>query len=1129
MIRNESVNTFQEGLVMDLNPLATPNNVMTSALNATIITFNGNEFALQNDMGNGRVETAALPQGFIPLGTAELGGIIYIVSYNPLIKKCQIGSFPSPERNITTDELGEGNKIITVDQFYNNLSKEEPLVNQSINSPYIKLILSNSELNPGDKYQITCQRNKEWGNNDYISAYGQKIKFDHNLLPRYLKFNVVAISDSGKLTNLNDTLVWQPIEGRDSYYYIRQDKLTLTNRSLDLDEYRNLISSNYNVFNSKTSGRLGILAQLECIDSFEVSWDAIPGSETRTTKTWKFYLYLNWTYDNPSSPDKINLYGVKYVTKINNIENTSGIKIISNYPNKNNCPNTDILNSGNNIIDDDWDNVYYTPYYIDSLQEPDYASNGGITTPRKNDGSDYSFLLWDPIEVTYDTLQPDSTVTLEVTPVMPFGGLEWLKQSFNINLSKLGTGAIDLTEYRYYVEESKITIGWGLDAYPEKNKQISQIDFNFYKISDSVLEWMVNNQDHIDNSRIITQNNQSAWDDGVTVSLLDTAWDYQKQINKQSSYSGHFTETIDSDNLEYGSTYLLEININYNNSEKVIHYYRVLYTQEIFNDYYYSSNDFKDIILQDVINQDKVINGKIVDFDQQTITNLTTINNKQGEEIEYIPSYLREQKSEYSDYTVVNDYYGRVKFKVECESKYKLFSIQSSNISMTEGIDAQESNDAVKESVTNGGVQNPSSNLGDIVSEINWEDPEFDDNAFTGWIRQKLSIPISVLYSNHKETIIQQELIPLVLSNTFILYHGRHNLHRLFLSNELGEYITDNNQDLFPDDTRKVAPLSYYSTVYGLVKEALQNTDVLVILSRTIYSDEGDPFYAAWGKGSFLSSGASSWTDWRCWESGQSEGPKSTMLLYYAILDSNGDPILLTFKSSYPVVSWEGIPQQNECYRLKNWQSNVPPAFQQNNIYPENVLSDAALAPFKRYYKPADCSEVVSLYDWSVVNYYNTFSWAITNKSSIQYSITLNINSNVEVPATIKIKNLQYNNSIQEELSFILQDKVLLDYIITQITSTSATRNFLKLPDGEIVEKSISPKLIYDSSGNILNFIKSYNQSIPVDTESDSPISIVCTNGQLRIKSDKTAQQNQIAAHFREEKQAISITGIDLI
>ena len=69
MKKSSAVNTVNEGLVMDLNPVVTPNNVLTNCLNGTLVTFNGNENVLQNDMGNGRVETAYLPEGYIPLGT----------------------------------------------------------------------------------------------------------------------------------------------------------------------------------------------------------------------------------------------------------------------------------------------------------------------------------------------------------------------------------------------------------------------------------------------------------------------------------------------------------------------------------------------------------------------------------------------------------------------------------------------------------------------------------------------------------------------------------------------------------------------------------------------------------------------------------------------------------------------------------------------------------------------------------------------------------------------------------------------------------------------------------------------------------------------------------------------------
>ena len=68
-------------------------------------------------MGNGRVETAYLPDGYIPMGTCEFGDIIYIVSYNPLSDKAQIGCFPSPERNISSDEISENKQSLNSEDF----------------------------------------------------------------------------------------------------------------------------------------------------------------------------------------------------------------------------------------------------------------------------------------------------------------------------------------------------------------------------------------------------------------------------------------------------------------------------------------------------------------------------------------------------------------------------------------------------------------------------------------------------------------------------------------------------------------------------------------------------------------------------------------------------------------------------------------------------------------------------------------------------------------------------------------------------------------------------------------------------------------------------------------------------
>ena len=82
-MKKETTNTFNKGMVKDLHPLTTPNDVLTDALNATLITYNGNENVLQNDIGNIKIQQAFLKSGYVPVGMKEHGGIIYVAAYNP--------------------------------------------------------------------------------------------------------------------------------------------------------------------------------------------------------------------------------------------------------------------------------------------------------------------------------------------------------------------------------------------------------------------------------------------------------------------------------------------------------------------------------------------------------------------------------------------------------------------------------------------------------------------------------------------------------------------------------------------------------------------------------------------------------------------------------------------------------------------------------------------------------------------------------------------------------------------------------------------------------------------------------------------------------------------------------------
>lgn len=149
-MRKETSNQFTEGVLSDLNPINTPNNVLTDNLNGTIITYNGNEYSLQNDMGNYELKYCKLPANYIPVGIKEYGDILYITSYNPLDGHVEIGSYPSPlmitessEKNGDDIEL---KSIITEKEgnYSELMSKSESLIFNG----------ENFKLNPGDKYWL---------------------------------------------------------------------------------------------------------------------------------------------------------------------------------------------------------------------------------------------------------------------------------------------------------------------------------------------------------------------------------------------------------------------------------------------------------------------------------------------------------------------------------------------------------------------------------------------------------------------------------------------------------------------------------------------------------------------------------------------------------------------------------------------------------------------------------------------------------------------------------------------------------------------------------------------------------------------------------------------------------------
>ena len=124
-MKKSSVNTFTEGLVCDLDPINVPNNVLTDCLNGTIITYDGNEYSLQNDKGNYPLKDCKLHPGFIPVGIKEHGGIIYIVSLNPLTGEEEIGSYPSPKLYNGGTVDGDIDIDYVIDKAFEQANSEE--------------------------------------------------------------------------------------------------------------------------------------------------------------------------------------------------------------------------------------------------------------------------------------------------------------------------------------------------------------------------------------------------------------------------------------------------------------------------------------------------------------------------------------------------------------------------------------------------------------------------------------------------------------------------------------------------------------------------------------------------------------------------------------------------------------------------------------------------------------------------------------------------------------------------------------------------------------------------------------------------------------------------------------------
>ena len=173
-------------------------------------------------MGNCKVERAKLSPGFIPMGMKEYGGIIYIASYNPDTKECEVGSFPSPERDITgTTKIGNQTGLtdghFTTDDFKVAISRLSPSDEFTPEEVLSKLQKLNEEsvlmLNPGDKFITTFEFTEvnnpnpdsdvvtESNFSDYFNFDGEVDEFDE-LSKKVFQINFYKIDASNNIVKI---------------------------------------------------------------------------------------------------------------------------------------------------------------------------------------------------------------------------------------------------------------------------------------------------------------------------------------------------------------------------------------------------------------------------------------------------------------------------------------------------------------------------------------------------------------------------------------------------------------------------------------------------------------------------------------------------------------------------------------------------------------------------------------------------------------------------------------------------------------------------------------------------------------------------------------------------------------
>jgi len=266
------------------------------------------------------------------------------------------------------------------------------------------------------------------------------------------------------------------------------------------------------------------------------------------------------------------------------------------------------------------------PYILNNyFNYPSYAEFNSFWIPQYQEVTVENNTVTEKVDTT------NLIYNYEITPAMPYGLLSEYAVEGYINFNKVGSGEISLNTWKYFVGQDNITLTLGMDAYLEENKGIKEVVLEFYDNQQTVNviygDRHLNDQPAMAAAYYITDK-VSYSGQFTEIIPLNGSFNTYKMSNTNAkgkvckhaglSIQGDETNIIeltaggvttkhvdDCGTLYNNMLYLVKIVVKYTDIDVLGNYtepatdsktfYRWVWTNGLFNEYYYSVRDFDNI------------------------------------------------------------------------------------------------------------------------------------------------------------------------------------------------------------------------------------------------------------------------------------------------------------------------------------------------------------------------------------------------------------------------------------------------------------------------------------------------------------------------------------------------------